>query len=172
MNIETFLFSTKQVEDKVKELLLSNIDFITELIGEIVKSIKLEGYMREDGLFHPAVDIEGKFGLISDMIIESKNINEYLFKNNEVYSHILDILNYDLYNVDNNMDGENNNNDNFNNKYFIYGYFIYLLGKILKYACLKDVLKNPTESLVNFINKKKNEITFSEKINLCRKNQN
>lgn len=110
------------------------------------------------------MDIEGKFGLISDMIIESKNINEYLVKNNEVYSHIFDILNYDLYNVDNNMDGENNNNDNFNNKYFIYGYFIYLLGKILKYACLKDILKNPTESLVNFINKKKNEIIFSENI--------
>ena len=144
MNIETFLFFIKQVEDKVKELLLSNIDFRKELIGEIVKSIKLEGYMREDGLIYLAVDVEGKFGLISDMIIESKNINEYLVKNNEVYSHIFYILNYDLYNVDNNMDGENNNNDNFNNKYFIYGYFIDLLEKILKYACLKDVLKNPT----------------------------
>ena len=33
LNLETFLFSCRQIEDKVKELILSNIRFRNELIG-------------------------------------------------------------------------------------------------------------------------------------------
>ena len=91
------------------------------------------------------------------MINESKSVNEYLITNTDIYSLIFDILNIELYIID-------NNNDNINNKYFIYGFFIDLLAKILKNACLKDALKNPTELLVNFANKEKNEITFSENV--------
>ena len=156
LNLETFVYSYKQVEDNVKQIILSNIGFRNELIGEIVKSIQLEGYMTLDGKIDHGVDVEGKFGLISDMINESKSVNEYLITNTEVYSHIFDILNIELYIID--------NNDNFNNKYFIYGFFIDLLAKILKNVCLKEVLKNPTELLVNLANKEKNEITFSENV--------
>ena len=64
-----------------------------------------------------------------DMINENRNIVEYLIINNEIYSHIFDILNYDLYSVD--------NNNNFNTKYFIYQLFIILIAKINKKCLFK-----------------------------------
>ena len=162
LNIETFISSYKQVETNTKELILSNINFRNELIGDIIKSIILEGYKGEKGEIEYGIDVEGKFALISDMINENKNIIEYIISNNEVYTHIFDILNIDLYNIDNNC--EKNDDNYFNNKYSIYGLFINLITKLIKNACLKEILKTPTEELYNFINKDKKEISFSENL--------
>ena len=156
LNIETYISSYKQNEDNnIKEIITSNINFRNELIGEIIKSINLEG-MRGEGENSYDIDIEGKFALIMDMINENKNIVEYLIINNEVYSHIFDILNIDLYSID--------NDNNFNTKYFIYGLFIVLVTKLIKSACLKGILISPSQALVNFINKEKDQLTFTENI--------
>ena len=49
LNIETYISSYKQTEDNnIKDLITSNINFRNELIGEIIKSINLEG-MRGEG---------------------------------------------------------------------------------------------------------------------------
>ena len=156
LNIEAYISSYKQTEENnIKEIIASNIGFRNELIGEIIKSINLEG-MRGEGEHSYDIDIEGKFALILDMINENKNIVEYLIENNEIYSHIFDILNYDLYSVD--------NNNNFNVKYFIYGLIINLITKLIKSACSKGILISPNQALVNFINKEKDQLTFTENI--------
>ena len=157
LNLESYISSYKQVDNNAKETISSNIYFRNELIGEIIKSISLEGFISEKGEIKTDVDIEGKFALILDIINENKNVVEYLVLNNEVYTHIFNILNTELYN-------EDNNNNNFNNKYFIYGLFINLITKLIQNAQSKLILNCPNELVINFINKEKNELTFSENI--------
>ena len=160
LNLE--ISNYKLCESNTKDIIEANIGFRNELVGDLIKSINLEGFKGEDGKIKYEVDIEGKFALVLDLINDNKNIVEYLILNNEVYTHIFDILNNDLYNIDNNY--ENKENNILNNKYIIYGLIINLITKLLKSARLKQILECPTESLINFINKNKDELTFNENL--------
>ena len=164
INLESYIVSNNSVETNVVQLISSNIDYRNGLIGEMVKSINLEGYIGEDGIIDYGVDIEAKFAFLKEIINENTEIVDYLIKTNDVYTHIFDILNTDLYNNNENNTDNVNEDKNYNNKYFIYGLFIDLITKLLKTAINKDRITYPTISLVNYINKEKNEITFNENI--------
>jgi hypothetical protein len=93
------------------------------------------------------------------MINENNKIVKYLVFNNDVYSHIFNILDTDLYNNDNNSE---NNEGNFDNKYTIYALFIILTTRLLKTACSNYLISYPNEFDLNSIKKAKKELTFSE----------
>ena len=159
INFETFITSNKSTDNTMQELVLNNTNFRNELVGDIIKSINLDGFADEKGEIKTGVDVEGRFGLISDMIDENINIVRYLILNGDVYSHLFNILDTDLYN-EKNVD----NNNNFNNKYYIYGLFITLITKLLKTAVSKNILDYPTNFSFDCINKEKKFIPFKENI--------
>ena len=160
LNIETYLSSYKKVENNVKELIVSNYSFRNELIGELIKSINLEGFCDEKGEMRKGIDVEGRFGFIYDIINDNQTIARYLTLDGDVYSHIFTILDTDLYKVDNNEQDSNNNN--FDNKYNTYGLFINLITKLLKNQVTKDIKME--EFKFNFINKEKKDMAFYENV--------
>ena len=160
LNLESYITVNNITENNLLNIISSNIDYRNELIKETIKSINLEGYKGEDGQVDRNVDIEAKFALVSDIINENKEIATYLINNNEAYTHMFDILGTELYNNENNS--VKDTEDNFNNKYFIYELFIELITKLLKTACSSNIINYPTEPLINYIDKEKKEISFSE----------
>ena len=130
-----------------------------ELIGEIIKSISLEGIKDDKNEIKDEIDLEAKFGLIFEMINENKKIIKYLVFNGDVYAHMFEILDTNLYNNDTKTE---NNENNFDNKYNIYSLFIVLITKLLKNACLNYLINYPNEFDFNSIKKPKKELTFSE----------
>ena len=160
LNIETYLSSYKKVENNVKELIVSNYSFRNELIGELIKSINLEGFCDEKGEMRKGIDVEGRFGFIYDIINDNQTIARYLTLDGDVYSHIFTILDTDLYKVDNNEQDSSNNN--FDNKYNTYGLFINLITKLLKNQVTKDIKME--EFKFDFINKEKKDMAFYENV--------
>ena len=165
LNLESYIINNNAEGNimTIKNIIEPNIDYRNELIKEMIKSVNLEGYIGEDGQVNHDVDIEAKFALVIDIINENKEIASYLINNNEFYSHIFDIIDTELYKNGNNSD-KDIEDSNFNNKYFIYELFIDLITKLLKTGCSGNIITYPTEPLVNFINKEKNEISFSENL--------
>jgi hypothetical protein len=157
LNIETYLSAYKQVENNVKELIISNISFRNELVGELVKSIRLDGFCNEKGELKTGVDVEGRFAFINDIINENQPISKYLISNGDVYSHLFTILDTDLYSTDN-----NNNNSNFDFKYNTYGLFINLITKLLKKDAVKEI--KMAQFSFDFINKEKKDMPFYQNL--------
>ena len=165
LNLESYIINNNAEGNIniIKNIIEPNINYRNELIKEMIKSVNLEGYIGEDGQVDHNVDIEAKFALVIDIINENKEIASYLINNNEVYTHIFDIIDTELYKNENNTD-KNIEDSNFNNKYFIYELFIDLITKLLKTGCSGNIIHYPTEPLVNFIKKEKNEISFNENL--------
>ena len=159
LNLENYILVDKKIENNFKEISTESIDFRNGLIGEIIKSISLEGIKDDKNEIKNGIDLEAKFSLIFEMINENNKIVKYLVFNNDVYSHLFNILDTDLYNNDNNSD---NNEDNFDNKYNIYSLFIILITRLLKNACSNYLINYPNEFDLNSVKKSKNELTFSE----------
>ena len=162
LNLEILFIQDKKFEESFKDICTASIDFRNELIGEIIKSVSLEGIKDDKNEIKNEIDLEAKFGLVFEMIYENKKVIKYLVFNNDVYSHLFEILDTDLYNNDNNDTKTENNESNFDNKYNIYSLFIVLITKLLKDACSNYLLNYPNEFDLNSIKKSKKELTFSE----------
>ena len=159
LNLENYILVDRKIENSFKEISAESIDFRNGLIAEIIKSISLEGIKDDKNEIKDDIDLEAKFSLIFEMINENNKIVKYLVFNNDVYSHIFNILDTDLYNNDNNSE---NNEGNFDNKYTIYALFIILTTRLLKTACSNYLISYPNEFDLNSIKKAKKELTFSE----------
>ena len=159
LNLENYILVDRKIENSFKEISTESIDFRNGLIAEIIKSISLEGIKDDKNEIKDDIDLEAKFSLIFEMINENNKIVKYLVFNNDVYSHIFNILDTDLYNNDNNSE---NNEGNFDNKYTIYALFIILTTRLLKTACSNYLISYPNEFDLNSIKKAKKELTFSE----------
>ena len=159
LNLENYILVDRKIENSFKEISTESIDFRNGLIAEIIKSISLEGIKDDKNEIKDDIDLEAKFSLIFEMINENNKIVKYLVFNNDVYSHIFNILDTDLYNNDNNSE---NNESNFDNKYTIYALFIILTTRLLKTACSNYLISYPNEFDLNSIKKAKKELTFSE----------
>ena len=164
LNIESFNFTYKP-DNSLKDIISESTNFRNELIGDVIKSLNLEGVKDEKNEIKTDIDIEAKFFLLSDMINNMK-IVKYLVFNNDVYSHLFTILDSELYAEEEhgqkNDDKNDNSNNNFDTKYNIYGLLISLITKLLKNACSNYVLSYPNEFDFNCVKKEKNEITFGE----------
>mgnify|MGYP006988870942 CR=1 FL=1 len=159
LNLENYILVDKKIESSFKEISTESIDFRNGLIGEIIKSVSLEGIKDDKNEIKDEIDLEAKFGLVFEMINENNKVVKYLVFNNDVYSHLFDILDTDLYNSDNNSE---NNKGNFDNKYNIYSLFIILTTRLIKNACSNYLINYPNEFDLNSIKKSKKELTFSE----------
>ena len=159
LNLENYILVDRKIENSFKEISTESIDFRNGLIAEIIKSISLEGIKDDKNEIKNDIDLEAKFSLIFETINENNKIVKYLVFNNDVYSHIFNILDTDLYNNDNNSE---NNEGNFDNKYTIYALFIILTTRLLKTACSNYLISYPNEFDLNSIKKAKKELTFSE----------
>ena len=159
LNLENYILVDRKIENSFKEISTESIDFRNGLIAEIIKSISLEGIKDDKNEIKDDIDLEAKFSLIFEMINENNKIVKYLVFNNDVYSHIFNILDTDLYNNDNNSE---NNEGIFDNKYTIYALFIILTTRLLKTACSNYLISYPNEFDLNSIKKAKKELTFSE----------
>ena len=159
LNIETYSPSHKQVDYDIVELINNNIGFRDELVGELIKSIRLEGFCDEKGEMKKGVDVEGRFAFIIDIINENQNITKYILYNSDVYSHIFTILDTNLFDNDNNND---NNDPDFQQKYTTYGLFINLIIKLIKNPVSKENIEYPFS--FNSIGKDKKDITFYENV--------
>ena len=109
LNIESFNF-VYQPDNSLKNLISESANFRNELIGDVIKSLNLEGVKDEKNEIKTDIDIEAKFFLLSDMINNMK-IVKYLVFNNDVYSHLFTVLDSELYSEE---DNSNNNNSNEN----------------------------------------------------------
>ena len=162
LNIENYFITMKKNDEnnETKDLFSTFTDFRNELIGEIIKSISLEGILDEnDNSVKSNIDVESKISLIIEIINENKNIVQYLVFNKEIYSYIFTLLDTNLY------DNENptqDNNGKFDNKYNIYGLFINLITKLLKTGYLNNSIILPIEFDFNCVSKPKNELSFNE----------
>ena len=159
LNLEILFIQDRKFEDSFKDISTESINFRNELIGEIIKSVSLEGIKDDKNEINNEIDLEAKFGLVFEMIYENKKVIKYLVFNNDIYSHLFDILDTDLYNNDTKTE---NNESNFDNKYNIYSLYIVLITKLLKDACSNYLINYPNEFDLNSIKKPKKELTFSE----------
>ena len=159
LNLENYILVDRKIENSFKEISTECIDFRNGLIAEIIKSISLEGIKDDKNEIKNDIDLEAKFSLVFEIINENNKIVKYLVFNNDVYSHLFNILDTDLYNNDNNSE---NNENNFDNKYNIYILFIILTTRLLKTACSNYLINYPNEFDLNSIKKNKKELTFSE----------
>ena len=159
LNLEILFIQDRKFEDSFKDISTESINFRNELIGEIIKSVSLEGIKDDKNEINNEIDLEAKFGLVFEMIYENKKVIKYLVFNNDIYSHLFGILDTDLYNNDTKTE---NNESNFDNKYNIYSLYIVLITKLLKDACSNYLINYPNEFDLNSIKKPKKELTFSE----------
>ena len=159
LNLENYILVDRKIENSFKEISTECIDFRNGLIAEILKSVSLEGIKDDKNEIKNDIDLEAKFSLIFEMINENNKIVKFLVFNNDVYSHLFNVLDTDLYNNDNNSE---NNENNFDNKYNIYILFIILTTRLLKTACSNYLINYPNEFDLNSIKKDKKELTFSE----------
>ena len=163
LNIESFNF-TYRPDSSLKDIIAESTNFRNELIGDIIKSINLEGIKDEKNEIKTDIDVEAKFTLLSDMI-DNMKIVKYLIFNNDIYSHLFTVLDSELYseiNSDKNNEANDNSDNSFDTKYNIYGLFISLITKLIKNACSNYVLNYPNEFDFNCVKKEKSEITFGE----------
>ena len=159
LNLENYILVDRKIESNFKDISAESIDFRNGLIGELIKSVSLEGIKDEKNEINNEIDLEAKFSLVFEMINENNKIVKYLVFNNDVYSHLFNILDTDLYS---NEDNSENNGNNFDNKYNIYNLFVILTTRLLKNACSNYLINYPNEFDLNSIKKSKQELTFSE----------
>ena len=137
------------------------IRFRNELIGRIIKSISLDGYKDEYDNLYINIDMESKINFIETIINDNKYVVNYILENNDIYGHILNILNINLYNEEFICD------NNFDNKYLVYGLFINLIIKLLKSSYTSEKFQYPKEFTNNCTEKEKSELSFNEYMIIC-----
>ena len=131
------------------------INFRNELISDTIKSISLDGFKDENNNIYNNIDIESKITFIFMIINDNKYVLEYILEKNDIYGHILGILDINLYE-------EKYCYNNFDNKYFIYGLLIDLLSKIIKFSYNTQNFEYPKEFLNDNVEKEKSMLTFND----------
>ena len=144
--------------DKLKEsnkFLDNYINFRNELISDSIKSISLDGFKDDNNNLYNNIDIESKIAFICSIINDNKYVLEYILEKNDIYGHILSILDINLYE-------EKYCDNNFDNKYFIYGLLIDLISKILKCSYNSQNFELPKDFLSDNVEKEKSMLTFND----------
>ena len=151
LNLENFKKS-----DEPDDYINNNINFRNELVGDIIKSMNLEGFKDESGKIFIECDMESKLLFLFNLISDNKYVVEYLLAKNDIYVHILGILDIQLF-----TDKECSDN-NFDKKYGLYRLFLNLVIKLVKTINLNEDYNFPTEFNNNCIQKEKSELSFNE----------
>ena len=133
------LLNLEKYDDFMKSVIFfeKSVKYRNELIGYFVKSLSLEGYKDEYDKLHTDCNIESHMTFIMTLIDENINVMEYILEKNDIYGHILNILNINLY--------EGKKDDNFNNKYNNYLLLMKLINKLLKNTNLSEFFEYPKE---------------------------
>ena len=94
------LFDLEKYDDfkKSAEFFEKCIIYRNKLIGKIIKSLSLEGFKDESDNLYTDYNIAAKLEFISQLINENKNVVDYIIEKNDIYGHILNILNTNLKN--------------------------------------------------------------------------
>lgn len=142
--------------DEPDDYINNNINFRNELVGDIIKSMNLEGFKDESGKIFIECDMECKLLFLFNLINDNKYVVEYLLGKNDIYVHLLGLLDIKLF-----TDNESSDN-NFEKKYALYRLFLNLVIKLVKTLNLKEDYNFPTEFNNNCIQKEKNELSFNE----------
>ena len=151
LNLESYKKS-----DEPDDYINNNINFRNELVGDIIKSMNLEGFKDESGKIYIECDMESKLLFLFNLFNDNKNVVEYLLGKNDIYVHLLGLLDIKLF-----PDNEGSNN-NFDRKYALYRLFLNLVIKLVKTLNLNENYNFPTEFNNNCIQKEKNELSFNE----------
>ena len=138
--------------------IINNINFRNELVGSIIKSINLEGFMEETGKMYTEYDMESKLLVILNLFNDNKYVVNYILEKNDIYTHLLGLLNIKLF-MDNNYD-----NQNYDKKYTLYGLYLNLIIKLIITINLNEDYKFPIEYNCNCSKKveDKDELSFSD----------
>ena len=138
--------------------IINNINFRNELVGSIIKSINLEGFMEETGKMYTEYDMESKLLVILNLFNDNKYVVNYILEKNDIYTHLLGLLNINLF-MDSNCD-----NQNYDKKYTLYGLYLNLIIKLIITINLNEDYKFPIEYNCNCSKKveDKNELSFSD----------
>ena len=151
LNLENY-----KKNDEPDDYINNNINFRNELVGDIIKSMNLEGFKDESGKIFIECDMESKLLFLFNLINDNKYVVEYLLAKNDIYVHILGILDIQLF-----TDKECSDN-NFDKKYGLYRLFLNLVIKLVKTINLNEDYNFPTEFNNNCIQKEKSELSFNE----------
>ena len=155
------LLNLEKYDDFMKSVIFfeKSVKYRNELIGYFVKSLSLEGYKDEYDKLHTDCNIESHMTFIMTLIDENINVVEYILEKNDIYGHILNILNINLY--------EGKKDDNFNNKYNNYLLLMKLINKLLKNTNLSEFFEYPKEFSLHCIKKKKSQLSFNDYMIIC-----
>jgi hypothetical protein len=151
LNLENY-----KKNDESDDYINNNINFRNELVGDIIKSMNLEGFKDESGKIFIECDMESKLLFLFNLINDNKYVVEYLLGKNDIYAHLLGLLDIKLFN-----DNESSDN-NFDKKYALYRLFLNLVIKLIKTLSLNEEYNFPTEFNSNCIEKDKNKLSFNE----------
>ena len=139
-----------------------HINFRNELIGKYIKSLSLDELKDELNNMHTNYYMESKISFIINIINSNKYVVKYIIESNEIYVHLLNILNIELY--------KDIDNESFNNKYFIYCLFIDLIVNLLKNVKNLEQFNYPKDFDPNCIKKEIIKLSFNEYMIICFEN--
>ena len=138
----------KQSNDSIEK----HIKFRNEIIGDIIKSINLDGFKDERGNIYNNIDLDEIIFFINKIINDTK-VLDYIVEKNDIYGHIFNILDKYLYD-------EQNFDDNFENKYFMYKLLIKFFTKLIQTS--SEQFKNPKKFSDDSMIKEKSKLSFNE----------
>ena len=158
------LLNLEKYDDFMKSVIFFEkaVNHRNKLIVELVKSLCLEGFKDEYDNLYINCNIESRILFITTLIDENIKIAEYILEKNDIYGHILNLLNINLYNEK--MD------DNFNNKYNNYISLIKLINKLLKSINSLEFYDYPKEFYPNCAKKEKSQLSFNDYMIICFSN--
>ena len=130
------------------------INYRNKLIGNIIKSLSLEGFKDESDNLYTDYNIAAKLEFISQLINENKNVIDYILEKNDIYGHILNILNSNL--------KDEKYYNNFSDIYYKYYLFIKLLIQLLASLNSSENFKYPEEFYLNRMKKEKSQLNFND----------
>ena len=130
------------------------INYRNKLIGNIIKSLSLEGFKDESDNLYTDYNIAAKLEFISQLINENKNVIDYIIEKNDIYGHILNILNSNL--------KDQKYYNNFSDIYYKYYLFIKLLIQLLVSLNSSENFKYPEEFYLNRMKKEKSQLNFND----------
>ena len=130
------------------------INYRNKLIGNIIKSLSLEGFKDESDNLYTDYNIAAKLEFISQLINENKNVIDYIIEKNDIYGHILNILNSNL--------KDEKYYNNFSDIYYKYYLFIKLLIQLLVSLNSSENFKYPEEFYLNRMKKEKSQLNFND----------
>ena len=101
--------------------------------------------------------MESKLLFISNLFNDNKYVIKYILEKNDIYTHLLGILNINLF-IDNNC----HDNQNFDNKYTLYNLYLNIIIKLLIVINLNEDSNFPKEYNFNCHKKTEDELSFNE----------